>query len=636
MKNKIVDFIMYNIILVAMILIVLMMLIPLPVIAVESLIGIETLFSIAILIYSFTKNRVAMPKLVLMFSLFSMALNISLTRISLTGYESGISVPLAGIISSTIGGKNYIIGGIISVILLTVQVFIISRGCCRVSEVNARFTLNSMNQKFFDIDNKLNQGIIDKREEEILKENVRKEIDYYSSMEGASKFLSGISKANVFFTLVNLAGGILIQVVKLKTSIGIAIENSMFITVGNTVLFTLPVMVVSFAAGLNITGDLKLVKVESEKSPSSEEMIRDLLSFLNTKTILSKKYKQSISEDEYREIEPQSFIYRIVFGDLLKSSGDILLCPVSADFKPSNPFSRKVIAAEGKWLDKKVKAIYQQTEKRTIYADTKLGFTVNESGYIGTEHVAFLPCKKLNYRGILFVSMDFYSRNREEINARRIAEAFEVAAKYNCKKISCPRNFLYDPNRHETGLYGLENELEKVIENVSPEIKIDFIVEYVIKKDLFSFNEFNNSIIYYDFSTALVEYLPVCSEILSHYRKYLKRIRTVYSLTNREARMIKKILTPNCMNKRNLFHAFTKLRKIMGDYYETGVGRCNEGFAFYLLGLCNEMPWMFNELLACIKEYYKKVEYKEGLDEFIFNERFRDLGKFNKRVLVRK
>ena len=92
-------------------------------------------------------------------------------------------------------------------------------------------------------------------------------------MEGASKFLSGISKANVFFTLVNLAGGILIQVVKLKTSIGIAIENSMFITVGNTVLFTLPVMVASFAAGLNITGDLKLVKAEYEKPLSSKELI---------------------------------------------------------------------------------------------------------------------------------------------------------------------------------------------------------------------------------------------------------------------------------------------------------------------------------------------------------------------------
>ena len=273
MKNKIVDFIMYNIIPVAMILIVLIMLIPLPVIAVESLIGIEALFSVAILVYSFTKNRVAMPKLVLVFSLFSMALNISLTRISLTGYESGICVPLVGAISGIIGEKNYIIGGIITVIFLTLQVLIISKGGCRVSEVNARFILTSMNQKFFDIDNKLNQGIIDKKEEEILKENVRKEIDYYSSMDGASKFLSGISKVNVFFTLVNLAGGILIQVVKLKTSIGIAIENSMFITVGNTVLFTLPVMVVSFAAGLNITGDLKLVKAEYEKPLSSKELI---------------------------------------------------------------------------------------------------------------------------------------------------------------------------------------------------------------------------------------------------------------------------------------------------------------------------------------------------------------------------
>ena len=276
MKNKILDLIMYNIIPVAMILSVLMMLIPLPVIAVESLIGIETLFSVVILVYSFTKNRVAMPKLVLVFSLFSMALNISLTIISLTGYESGISVPMAGIISGTIGGKNYIIGGIITVVLLTVQVFIISKGGCRVSEVNARFTLDSMSQKFFDIDNKLNQGIIDKKEEEILKGNVRKEVDYYSNMDGASKFLSGVSKANVFFILVNLAGGILIQVFKLKTSIGMALENTMFITVGYVVLFTLPVIVVSLAAGLSITGDFKLVKAESDKkikSPSSEEII---------------------------------------------------------------------------------------------------------------------------------------------------------------------------------------------------------------------------------------------------------------------------------------------------------------------------------------------------------------------------
>ena len=318
------------------------------------------------------------------------------------------------------------------------------------------------------------------------------------------------------------------------------------------------------------------------------------------------------------ENDSQSFIYRIVFGDLLKTAGDILLCPLSSDFKPSNPLSRKVIAAEGKWLDRKIKAIYEQKG--------------NESDYIGTEHVVFLPCRKLKYRGLLFVSMDFYSENREEINAKRIAEAFEVAAKYNCKKISCPRNFLYGPDRHETGLYGLENELNKVIEKVSTEIKINFIVEYVIKKDLHSFDEFNNSIIYYDFSTAAVEYLPASVEILSHYRKYLKRIRTVYSLSNQETRMIKKILTPDCMNKNQLFRAFTKLRKTMGDYDETGVGHCNEGFAFYLLGLCGEMPWMFNNLVSCIKEYYKKVEYEKGLDEFIFNERFRDLNKFNNRV----
>lgn len=149
MKNKIFNFVMHIIIPVAMILAVLMMLIPLPVIAVESLIGIEALFSVVILIYSFTKNPVAMPKLILVFSLFSMALNISLTRTSLIGYESDICVPLVGAISGIIGGKNYIIGGIITVILLMVQVFINSKGCCRVSEVNEKFMLDSMSQKFF-------------------------------------------------------------------------------------------------------------------------------------------------------------------------------------------------------------------------------------------------------------------------------------------------------------------------------------------------------------------------------------------------------------------------------------------------------------------------------------------------------
>ena len=63
----------------------------------------------------------------------------------------------------------------------------------------------------------------------------------------------------------------------------------------------------------------------------------------------------------------------------------------------------------------------------------------------------------------------------------------------------------------------------------------------------------------------------------------------------------------------------------MGDYEETGAGRGNEGFAFFLLGLCKKMPWRFNELTTAIKEFYAQIGYEKGLDEFIFRERFGNL-----------
>ena len=360
-------------------------------------------------------------------------------------------------------------------------------------------------------------------------------------------------------------------------------------------------------------------------------MLRNFTSFIKTKTIVSKKYKRCL--DNFQGENQQQILYRINFGDLLKDSGDILLCPLSSDFKPSNPLSRKILEKEGKWLSESIKNIYDFHNLKNQYREDKLGFTINAGAYIGSEHVAFMPCRKLKYRGILFVSVDFYSENREEINAKRIAEAFEVAAKYKCKKLSCPRNFLYGASRTETGFYDLEQELEKVIENVSNDIQIDFVIEYVVKKDFFTFREYADNIVYYDFSTSIVEYLPESAEILPFYRSVMKKIRTVHSLNNGEVRLIHKILTPDHLNKKQLFRAFRKLRKIMGDYEETGTDHCNDGFAFYLLGLCNEMPWMFNELLVCIKDFYKKEGYAENLDEFIFKERFSDLKKFNKILL---
>lgn len=346
------------------------------------------------------------------------------------------------------------------------------------------------------------------------------------------------------------------------------------------------------------------------------------------KTISSVRYDRSLGFGYMLKGNPinQDFICNVKYGDLLKGSGDILLCPVSEHFKPSNPFSRKVLEIEGKQLKRALEGIdtLPHFERKKLQSET--GYT--DSGlYFGSGHAAFMPCRKLKYRGLLFVALDFYSDNRTEINAQRIAEALIVASTYKCKKLSCPGNLLYEPDRYQFGYDGLYIQLETIIEKLPANIQIDFIIEYVIKKDLFAYSDLSSTMSRYDYSTALIEYLPDCAQILPWYKRRLRSVRTVYNFTDGTAKLIKKILTPETLNKKQLFNGFKKLRKIMGDYEETGVGHCNEGFAFFLLRLCKEMPWMFNELTTAIKEFYAQIGYEKGLDEFIFRERFGNLKK---------
>lgn len=229
--------------------------------------------------------------------------------------------------------------------------------------------------------------------------------------------------------------------------------------------------------------------------------------------------------------------------------------------------------------------------------------------------MVFLPCSKLKYRGILFVEIDFYSDDREEINAKRIAEALAVAHKYRCRKLSCPRNFLYSPYKSESYVNAYVNlnfELEKVVANLPDEVKIGFVVEYVIKKDLNAYSVLSNSWIYYDYSNALVEFLPACAQILPWYKNKIKSINTVYCFSIKSAKLIRKLLTSENLTKKQMFKAFNKLARIMGDYYETAVNCGNLGFEYYLLELCKEMSWNFKILKEMLEDFDKSNAEKKG------------------------
>ena len=95
------------------------------------------------------------------------------------------------------------------IVVIVVQVLVVTKGAGRVSEVQARFSLDSMNQKMFDIDNRLNSGAINEEQAELLKAAIRRDIDFYSNMDGSSKFVSGNVKAGIFITVINLIVGII-------------------------------------------------------------------------------------------------------------------------------------------------------------------------------------------------------------------------------------------------------------------------------------------------------------------------------------------------------------------------------------------------------------------------------------------
>ena len=263
------------------------------------------------------------------------------------------------------------------------------------------------------------------------------------------------------------------------------------------------------------------------------------------------------------------FVCRIRFGNLLCDSGDVLLCPLGNGFVPSNPLSHWVLEKEGKWLKKKLAACIKVTK------DT---------------NAIFLPCRKLKYRGVIFVAVDFYLQDRVEINKKHIGEALQLAQKYGCAKLSCPENFLYDLCYERNGYNDIFFQMCYVLEKYSG-TKINFMIDFVIKPSLDSFKRLKNTILCYDFSKTYFEKLPDCAEILPWYRRKLWKIRRASSLNCFMAKKVRRLLTDDSISEKKKLRTLRQLKKKLGDYYETHTSFCNEGYLNFLLRLCNEMPW---------------------------------------------
>ncbi|MCG0237988.1 MAG: flagellar biosynthesis protein FlhA [Firmicutes bacterium] len=189
------------------------------------------------------------PTLLLITTLFRLALNVSSTRLILLDGFAGHVIESFG---RFVLGSNPVVGFIVFLILVVVQFVVITRGAERVSEVAARFTLDAMPGKQMAIDADLNAGLITEQEARERRKAIQREADFYGAMDGASKFVKGDAIAGLVIVAVNLIGGFIIGMTQ-GMSFQEALQSYSILTVGDGLVTQLPALLVSTAAGIVVT-----------------------------------------------------------------------------------------------------------------------------------------------------------------------------------------------------------------------------------------------------------------------------------------------------------------------------------------------------------------------------------------------
>ena len=195
------------------------------------------------------------PSLLLVITLFRLALNIGTTRLILLHGNSGTHAAggLIAAFGDFVVGGNYVVGLIIFAILIVINFVVITKGAGRVAEVSARFTLDAMPGKQMSIDADLNAGIINEQEARQRRHKIEMEADFYGAMDGASKFVRGDAIAGILILLINIIGGLVIGVLQHGMGANEAARIYTLLTVGDGLVSQIPSLIVSTAAGLVVT-----------------------------------------------------------------------------------------------------------------------------------------------------------------------------------------------------------------------------------------------------------------------------------------------------------------------------------------------------------------------------------------------
>ncbi|WP_183098685.1 flagellar biosynthesis protein FlhA [Nocardioides pelophilus] len=252
---------------VAIVLIVVMLVVPLPPMVLDVLIAFNITGALLVLMVAMFIHRpldfAAFPSVILVMTLFRLALNVSATRLVLIDAYAGKVIDTFG---HFVVGGSLIVGLIVFAILLVIQFVVITNGAGRVAEVGARFALDAMPGKQMAIDADLNSGLIDEDQARRRRAEVHAEADFHGAMDGASKFVKGDAIAAIIITLVNLIGGLAVGVAQHGMPFGEAVTTYSLLSIGDGLVSQIPALLLSVATGLVVT-----------RAVAEEDMGSDLL-----------------------------------------------------------------------------------------------------------------------------------------------------------------------------------------------------------------------------------------------------------------------------------------------------------------------------------------------------------------------
>ncbi len=253
--------------------IVAMMIVPLPTWLLDLLIATNLSMSVAILlVVLYVPDALAIatfPTVLLLTTLFRLALNVSSTRLVLLQANAGEVIKAFG---TYVVRGNYVVGGVVFLILTIIQFIVIAKGSERVAEVGARFVLDAMPGKQMAIDAELRSGSIDGLEARKRRRSLARESQFYGSMDGAMKFVKGDVIASIIITVINIVGGLAIGVAQRGMPVADALKRYGLLTIGDGLVSQIPALLLSTAAGILVTRTAS----EEPDTPLGQEIARQL------------------------------------------------------------------------------------------------------------------------------------------------------------------------------------------------------------------------------------------------------------------------------------------------------------------------------------------------------------------------